>query len=115
MCNEKEIQYCSFSFVDLLAPLANGAGQSASFVATEYALRATAADETPPADGVTPNEVAWPAGTGVELAAASTCAIVRRSTIGDLFDRATQITRFVEAARKYVLIVRPRVPGDPGC
>ena len=54
-------------------------------------------------------------GTGILLAGAADCATVLRSAIRDLFDRATQITRFMDAGVKYVLIVRPMVPGDAGC
>ena len=102
-------------FVQLLEPLAMGMDPVTSFVAERYAIRATPADQAPAPDGITPNEVAWPSGTGIPLAGAADCATVLRSAIGDLFDRATQITRFVDGGVKYVLTVRPMVPGDPGC
>lgn len=102
-------------FVSGLAPLSDGLDPATSFVATRYAVRATPADQVPPPDGITPNEVVWPSSAGVPLATAGECAVVTRAAIGNVFDRATQITRFVDAGVKYVVIVRPMVPGDPGC
>jgi hypothetical protein len=102
-------------FVDQLAPLVAGVDPATSFVAARYAIRAIPADQAPPPDGIAPNEVVWPTGTGVTLAAAADCATVDRAAIGSLFDQATQITRFVDEGVKYVLTVRPMVPGDPGC
>lgn len=102
-------------YVSLLEPIANGVPETRSFAATRFAIRATAADEVPPADGITPNELAWPEGSGVRLADAAECQVVAASSIGMLFNEATQITRFVDGGIKYVLLVRPMLPGDPGC
>lgn len=102
-------------FVELLEPLAAGLPDSKPFAAERYAIRATNAAEAPPTDGVTPNEVPWPAATGVSLAAASKCAVVDAADLGALFNEATQITRFVDGDVKYVLVVRPMLPGDAGC
>lgn len=102
-------------FVELLEPLALGLPDSSSFAAERFAIRATTADNAPPTDGITPNEVAWPTGAGVSLAAASDCAVVEASAIGSIFNEATQITRFVDGGIKYVLLVRPLLPGDAGC
>lgn len=102
-------------FVTQLEPLANGVQGSQPYSAPRFAIRATVADEAAPTDGVTPNEVAWPAAAGVTLASASECAVVEAGNIGDLFTTATQITRFVENGIKYVLVVRPMLPGDAGC
>ena len=102
-------------FVEVLEPLAMGLPDSSSFAAERYAIRATTADNAPPTDGITPNEVAWPAAAGVRLADASDCAVVEASAIGSLLNEATQITRFVDGGVKYVLVVRPMLPGDAGC
>lgn len=102
-------------YVELLEPVTAGVPQSEPFVATRFAVRARVADETAPTDGITPNEIEWPSAAGVSLASASQCAVVEASAIGDLFAQATQITRFVENDIKYVLLVRPMLPGDPGC
>lgn len=102
-------------FVELLEPLAAGVPDSVAFAAQRYAIRASAADQVPAPDDIEPNEVAWPAGAGVRLAAANDCAVVDAADIGTLFNEATQITRFVDAGVKYVLAVRPLLPGDPGC
>lgn len=84
-------------------------------MAQRYAIRARVADETAPTDGITPNELDWPAASGVVLADASECAVVEAAAIGNLFVQATQITRFIENGIKYVLLVRPMIPGDRGC
>lgn len=102
-------------FVELLEPLAAGLPDSKPFAAERFAIRATNAADAPPADGVTPNEVEWPTAAGVSLASASECAVVEAGRIGSLFNEATQITRFTEGGIKYVLVVRPLLPGDPGC
>jgi len=102
-------------YVELLDPVTAGVPQSEPFVATRFAIRARVADETAPTDGITPNELEWPATAGVSLATASECAVVEASALGDLFSQATQITRFVENGIKYVLLVRPMIPGDRGC
>jgi hypothetical protein len=87
------------------------------FVPDSYAIRAVPEAQAPkPADGIEPDEVQWPAdAAGVALAAATECAVVPSSAVQDVFAEATQITRFVDAGERYVLLVRPMVPGDPGC
>ena len=102
-------------YVSLLEPIAYGVPDTRSSAATRFAIRATAADEAPPADGITPNELAWPEGSAVRLADAAECQVVAASSIGMLFNEATQITRFVDNGIKYVLLVRPMLPGDLGC
>jgi hypothetical protein len=59
--------------------------------------------------------VDWPTGTGVKLADASECAVVQADAVASVFADATQITQFVEGDQKYVLAVRPMLPGDTGC
>ena len=102
-------------YAALLDPVATGVPDSKPFAAKRYAIRAIAADASNPTDGVTPNVVEWPDNAGASLATASTCALVEASAVGDLFAQSTQITRFVENGFKYVLLVRPVIPGDPGC
>jgi hypothetical protein len=84
------------------------------FVATSYAIRANPVDPTQPTD-VEPNEVDWPASIGVPLASASECAVVSADAVGTLFADSTQITRFIEGPQQFTLLVRPMIPGDPGC
>ena len=102
-------------YVELLEPVTAGVPQSEPFVAQRYAIRAQVADASVPTDGITPNELEWPAASGVVLADASECAVVEAPAIDDLFAQATQITRFIENGIKYVLLVRPTIPGDRGC
>lgn len=102
-------------FVEQLEPLAAGVPDSVAFAAERYAIRASVAEQMPAPGDIEPNEVAWPARAGVRLAAANDCVVVDAANIGTLFNEATQITRFVDAGVKYVLAVRPLLPGDPGC
>lgn len=102
-------------FVTQLEPLAMGVPDSQPYSAPRFAIRATPADQAPPPDDVKPNDAQWPADAGVKLNAAAECAVVEASTVGELFAQSTQITRFVDGGVSYVLMVRPMLPGDPGC
>lgn len=103
-------------YVEILDAFAAEDHGSVPFAADQYAIRATPADLAgDPGDGIVPNEIAWPSGTGVTLAAAAECQVVEATTLGTTFAEATQITRFIDAGQKFVLAVRPMVPGDPGC
>ena len=101
-------------YVSLLEPIANGVPDSQPFAASRFAIRATPADQVPD-DGVEPSVATWPDTAGVRLADAAECGVVESSALGTLFNEAKQNTRFVENGVKYVLIVRPMLPGDPGC
>jgi hypothetical protein len=101
-------------YVSLLEPIANGVPDSQPFAASRFAFRATPADQVLD-DGVAPSEATWPATAGVRLADALECGVVESSALGTLFSESKQNTRFVENGVKYVLIVRPMLPGDLGC
>ena len=103
-----------YEYVSLLEPIANGVPNTHSFGATRFAIRATPASQVPD-DGVAPSEAVWPQAAGVRLADAAECQVVDATSLGTLFNEAKQNTRFVEDGVKYVLIVRPMLPGDPGC
>ena len=103
-----------YEYVSLLEPIANGVPNAQSFAAPRFAIRATPADQVPN-DGVAPSQAAWPESSGVHLADATDCQVVDTSSLGTLFNEAKQNTRFMDNGVKYVLIVRPMLPGDPGC
>jgi hypothetical protein len=103
-----------YEYVSLLDPIANGVPDSQPFAASRFAIRATPADQVPN-DGVEPSEATWPAAAGVHLADAGECGVVDAAALGTLFGQSKQNTRFVENGVKYVLVVRPMLPGDPGC
>jgi len=102
-------------FVAQLEPLTLGVKDSQPYAAPRFAIRATPADQAPPPDDIKPNEAQWPVAAGVKLAAASECAVVEATAVGTLFANSTQITQFVDEGVKYVLVVRPMLPGDAGC
>jgi hypothetical protein len=58
-----------------------------------------------------PRIEAWPAGTGIELADATECVAISRAFLGDLFERADQLTVFSQNDVDYQLTVRPAYPG----
>ncbi len=103
-----------YEYVSLLEPIANGVPNTQSFAATRFAIRATPADQVPD-DGVAPSQAVWPQSSGVRLADAAECQVVDATSLGTLFNEAKQNTRFVDDGVKYVLVVRPMLPGDPGC
>jgi len=115
----KELDADRQAFVDyvgILDALAAEDLASVPFAADQYAIMATPEEQAgDPGDGIVPNEIAWPSGTGVTLVTAAECQVVQASTLGTTFAEATQITRFIDAGQKFVLAVRPMLPGDVGC
>jgi hypothetical protein len=60
---------------------------------------------------IVPTRVDWPADAPVRLAAAGECAEVPTAAFSELFQKANQLTQFVDAGVPYSLTVTPRVPG----
>lgn len=75
-----------------------------------YQFRATPIDDLDSFD-LGPTVEAWPDGAGIALAEAGDCAAVARELVGDLFDRADQLTFFSENEVKYQVTARPAYPG----
>jgi hypothetical protein len=103
-------------YVERLEDLAASDLGSTPYAPSRFAINATPAAQAPaPEPGITPAEVAWPAGAGVGLATAGECAVVEGEAVASLFASAKQDTRFVDDDVAYVLFVRPLLPGDHGC
>ncbi|MFK7917077.1 MAG: hypothetical protein AB8G14_03275 [Ilumatobacter sp.] len=75
-----------------------------------YQFRAAPIDDLSGFDPA-PTVEAWPGGTGIELAEAVDCVEVSRDLIGDLFERADQLTFYSEGDIAYQVTVRPAYPG----
>ena len=86
------------------------------FVATAYRFQATPADPAQlGGQQPAPTVVDWPAGTGIALADAGTCARVDAASVGALFTDAKQNTYFKDGDVIYQLAVAGVLPGDPEC
>jgi hypothetical protein len=85
------------------------------FTPTNYQVRSLSEDMAgSPGDGIVPNEQTWPTGVA-RLSDATDCIDVAASAVEPLLPSATSITRFVEDGKKYVLAVRPVLPGMAKC
>ncbi len=106
-------------FVELLSDLpkavgVDNVGPGEPMVAASYRFQSiivSPADWTQPS----PTIVTWPGDTGVVLADAAECASVTVAKVGDLFEKANQLTFFQENDVVYQLSVIATLPGEPAC
>ncbi len=100
-------------------PAAAGAanlGAEQPFVPASYRLQARVVDPSElTGQEPAPSLVDWPAGAGIALADATTCARVDAAAVGSLFIDAKQNTYFNEGDIVYQLAVAGVLPGDPAC
>ena len=75
------------------------------------AMEANPADWGEPA----PTVVDWPAGTGVVLAEAATCATATAEGVGQVLTAADQLTFFREGDVVYQVFAAGMLPGDAEC
>jgi hypothetical protein len=86
-------------------------GAEQPYVADTYRIRASVAPDASGLD-IEPTVVDWPATASVRLADATECAEVPVDELADVFESATQLTRFRDGDVTYQVTAVPSLPGE---